>query len=40
MSATVNSIDAGRLKHLEMLQQTIVRMANNSFLVKGWSILP
>ncbi len=32
------SIDAGRLKHLEMLQQVIARMANNSFLVKGWSI--
>lgn len=33
-----SSIDAGRLKHLEMLQQVIARMANNSFLVKGWSI--
>lgn len=32
------TIDAGRLKHLEMLQQTITRMANNSFLIKGWSI--
>lgn len=32
------SIDSGRLKHLEMLQQVITRMANNSFLVKGWSI--
>jgi hypothetical protein len=31
-------IDASRLKHLEMLQQVIARMANNSFLVKGWSI--
>jgi len=32
------SIDAGRLKHLEMIQQVISRMANNSFLVKGWSV--
>lgn len=31
-------INSGRLKHLEMLQQVITRMANNSFLVKGWSI--
>ena len=27
-----------RLKHLEMLQQVITRMASNSFLIKGWSI--
>lgn len=32
------AIDSGRLKHLEMLQQIITRMASNSFLVKGWSI--
>lgn len=32
------TIDPGRLKHLEMLQQVITRMAGNSFLVKGWSI--
>lgn len=32
------AIDSGRLKHLEMLQQVITRMASNSFLVKGWSI--
>lgn len=31
-------IDTGRLKHLEMLQNVITRMASNSFLVKGWSI--
>jgi hypothetical protein len=31
-------IDAGRLKHLEMIQQVISRMASNSFLVKGWSV--
>jgi hypothetical protein len=27
-----------KLKHLEMLQGVINRLANNSFLVKGWSI--
>lgn len=26
-------------KHLEMIQAVITRMANNSFLVKGWSIV-
>lgn len=31
-------MDAGRLKHLEMIQQVITRMANNSFLIKGWSL--
>lgn len=31
-------INAGRLKHLEMLQEIITRMAANSFLVKGWSV--
>ena len=32
------AIDAGRLKHLELIQQAITRMANNSFLLKGWSV--
>ena len=27
-----------KLKHLEMLQAVIVRMGNNSFLLKGWSV--
>lgn len=27
-----------KIKHLEMLQAVITRMANNSFLVKGWCI--
>ena len=31
-------MDSGRLKHLEMIQQVITRMANNSFLIKGWSL--
>ncbi len=32
------TIDSGRLKHLEIIQQVITRMANNSFLIKGWSL--
>jgi len=28
-----------KLKHLEFLQDTISRMASNSFLLKGWSVL-
>jgi hypothetical protein len=32
------TIDAGRLKHLEIIQQVVTRMANNSFLLKGWSV--
>jgi hypothetical protein len=27
-----------RVKHLELIQGTISRMANNSFLLKGWTI--
>jgi hypothetical protein len=27
-----------KLKHLEFLQNTIIRMGNNSFIVKGWII--
>ena len=34
----VPQINPGRLKHLEMLQQVITRVASNSFLVKGWSV--
>lgn len=29
---------AGQIKHLEMLQAVITRMAGNSFLIKGWCI--
>jgi hypothetical protein len=31
-------IDNGRLKHLEIVQQAITRMAGNSFFLKGWSV--
>ena len=27
-----------KLKHLEMIQAVVNRMANNSFLLKGWSV--
>jgi hypothetical protein len=27
-----------RIKHLEMIQAVITRMANNSFLIKGWCV--
>jgi len=27
-----------KIKHLEFIQSTIIRMANNSFLLKGWTI--
>ena len=27
-----------KIKHLEMIQNTITRMANNSFLLKGWAV--
>lgn len=29
----------GKLKHLEMIQAIINRLANNSFLLKGWTVL-
>jgi hypothetical protein len=28
-----------KLKHLEMIQNIINRMANNSFLLKGWAVI-
>lgn len=27
-----------KLKHLEMIQAVINRMANNSFMLKGWTV--
>jgi hypothetical protein len=32
------NMNTGRLKHLEMIQLIITRMANNSFIIKGWSL--
>ncbi|MFI7139567.1 hypothetical protein ACIBQ5_17885 [Streptomyces massasporeus] len=31
-------LDEQRLKHLELLQNVIARLGNNSFLIKGWCI--
>lgn len=28
----------GKLKHLELIQNIITRMANNSFMLKGWAV--
>ena len=28
-----------KIKHIEMIQRVINRMANNSFLLKGWSVV-
>lgn len=33
-----NAFMESKLKHLEFLQNIITRMANNSFLLKGWAI--
>jgi hypothetical protein len=32
------SVDPNRLKHLEMIQAVVARLAGNSFLIKGWSV--
>lgn len=31
-------MNENKIKHLEFIQQTILRMSNNSFLIKGWMI--
>ena len=31
-------MDESKIRNLEMIQEIINRMANNSFLIKGWSI--
>ncbi len=33
-----NHVDA-KLKHLEIIQNVVTRLAQNSFLIKGWSVL-
>lgn len=35
---SVNSMDNNTIKYLELVQAVIVRMAENSFLLKGWSV--
>jgi hypothetical protein len=41
MSARVadyDSFDGNRIKHMEMIQAVVGRLAGNSFLIKGWAI--
>lgn len=39
MVSSLRSVDEDRRKHLELLQGVINRMSNNSFLLKGWSVV-
>ncbi|MFD0318171.1 hypothetical protein [Streptomyces flavalbus] len=32
------ALDEVRIRHLEMIQTIVTRMAGNSFLIKGWSL--
>lgn len=36
--ADYETFDANRVKHMEMIQATVARLAGNSFLVKGWAL--
>jgi hypothetical protein len=36
--ASVSAMSVDRVKHLEMIQAIVTRMAGNSFLVKGWAV--
>jgi hypothetical protein len=36
--AGYNGFDEHRLKHMELIQAVVARLAGNSFLVKGWAI--
>lgn len=38
MASDYSGFDDGQVKHLEMVQTVIARLANDSFLVKGWAI--
>ncbi|MFC0533035.1 hypothetical protein [Phytohabitans kaempferiae] len=31
-------LSAERIKHLELIQSVVARLANNSFLIKGWTL--
>lgn len=32
------NLDSGRIKHMDMIQAVIARLAGNSFLLKGWAV--
>jgi hypothetical protein len=36
--ASYNDFEANRIKHMEMIQGVITRLAGNSFLIKGWAL--
>lgn len=36
--ADYESFDGNRVKHMEMIQSVIARLASNSFLIKGWAL--
>jgi hypothetical protein len=38
MTALYGDFEPARIKHLEMVQAVIARLAGNSFLVKGWAL--
>lgn len=37
-SVIMGQVNENKLKHLELIQNVITRMANNSFLLKGWNL--
>jgi hypothetical protein len=38
MPPSYNDFEPNRIKHMEMLQAVIARLAGNSFLMKGWAL--
>lgn len=36
--ATYQDFDGNRIKHMEMIQAVVARLAGNSFLMKGWAL--
>jgi hypothetical protein len=38
MPNVYDGFDANRIKHMEMIQAIVSRLAGNSFLVKGWAL--
>jgi hypothetical protein len=38
VAGTYDAYDPNQIKHLEMIQAVVARLAGNSFLVKGWAL--
>jgi hypothetical protein len=36
--ASYNEFEPNRIKHMEMIQAVVARLAGNSFLIKGWAL--